>query len=236
MRVAGRRDEVLTVAASTPSHMIVGRQGGLWKTDDGGRTWAELPYPTAGPYTPLAVAIAPSAATTIYVATAADGMFRSDDGGHRWAPIDKGLPRGPTGRIEHVQALVVSPLDAHVVYAAVDGYGVFATIDGGQTWIALNDGLPFPLAKTFQRPRLAFDAKDPHRLFLVFSLPVHSQLIRNRLFVLDSNADRWMPLSATLPSNTPLRALTVDPSTNALRLWSEDGVWRVRTPAPGRAR
>lgn len=127
IRVAGKLDEVLAVAASSPDHVIVGREGGLWKTDDGGRTWAELPYPTTGPYVPLAVAIAPSAPATVYVATAADGVFRSDDGGHRWAPIDSGLPRAPTGRIEHVQSLVVSPVDPRTAYAAIDGHGVFAT-------------------------------------------------------------------------------------------------------------
>lgn len=100
----------------------------------------------------------------------------------------------------------------------------------------MNDGLPFPLAKTFRRARLATDAKDPQRLYLAFAFPVHSQLTRNRLFVLDANSDRWVPMTAMLPPNTRIRALTVDGQKDALHLWSEDGVWRVPAPAPGKRR
>ena len=93
------REEVFSLAVhpTDPGVVVAGRRDGLWKTSDGGKTWIPLAYPTLGPYTPLAVAIAESQPNVVYVATAREGVYRSDDEGYRWANASKGLPEASAG-------------------------------------------------------------------------------------------------------------------------------------------
>ncbi|MGH9475018.1 MAG: WD40/YVTN/BNR-like repeat-containing protein [Terriglobales bacterium] len=121
-----------------------GVDGGVFKTENAGRTWTELfghePVQSIG-----AIAVSPSNPDIIYVGTGeadirsqnsfGDGMYKSTDGGKTWEHI--GLAN--TRRIGRV---LVDPHDPNRVYVAALGHaytanadrGVYRSLDGGRTW------------------------------------------------------------------------------------------------------
>jgi photosystem II stability/assembly factor-like uncharacterized protein len=110
--------------------------GGVWKTDDGGRTWKPIfdsvPVPSVG-----ALAVAPSNPNIIYVATGEQGkgggIFRSIDGGETWASA--GLADNTL-----FDGLIVDSENPDVVIAGASGRGreeprgLYKTTDSGKTW------------------------------------------------------------------------------------------------------
>lgn len=130
---------------SQPNVFFIGvNNGGVWKTDDYGRTWNpifdEAPTGSIGD-----LAVSPSHPNIIYVGTGeglhrpdlsvGDGMFKSVDGGHHWEHI--GL-----GDVQQVSRVIVHPTNPEIVfvaglghpYGANDMRGIFRSIDGGNTW------------------------------------------------------------------------------------------------------
>ena len=118
--------------------------GGVWRTEDAGRTWA--PIFDAAPVGSIgALAVAPSAPDTIYVGTGeadmrsdiaqGQGMFRTQDGGRTWNPAGLEDTR-QIGRI------LVDPRDPKILLVAALGHpygpnamrGVFRSTDGGAHW------------------------------------------------------------------------------------------------------
>ena len=118
--------------------------GGVWKTDDAGRTWMPL-FQHERAASVDAIAIAASNPKIIYVGTgqvetrydiaAGNGVYRSDDGGLTWRHIGLDATRA-VGRI------VIDPRNPDVVLAAGFGHifapnpdrGVYRTEDGGKSW------------------------------------------------------------------------------------------------------
>jgi photosystem II stability/assembly factor-like uncharacterized protein len=119
----------LAIDPVTPSTLYAGTApiacsanpcGALLKSTDGGSTWA-----VTGPDGPdlfgiVALAIDPSATSTIYAAVFAHGVFESTDGGETWSDINAGLTQA------HVGTLVIDPLTPTRIYAGTFGGGVFA--------------------------------------------------------------------------------------------------------------
>jgi photosystem II stability/assembly factor-like uncharacterized protein len=118
--------------------------GGVWRTEDAGRTWAPI-FEHESAASVGAIAIAPSDPRMIYVGTgqvqarydiaSGDGVFRSEDGGKSWRHLGLSATRA-IGRI------LVDPGNPDVVLVAALGHiyganrerGVFRTADGGRTW------------------------------------------------------------------------------------------------------
>ena len=138
-----------TVAAvgvpGVPNVFYIGvNNGGVWKTNDAGRTWKPIfdgqPTQSIG-----AIAVAPSNAKVIYVGSGeglqrpdlsvGDGIYKSTDGGETWRHV--GLADG-----QQIPVVRVDPRDPERVYAAVLGHpygpneqrGVFRSTDGGGHW------------------------------------------------------------------------------------------------------
>lgn len=127
--------------------MLLGSAGGgLWKSTNGGNSWAEVKMPNFPMFGVSDVAYAPSNAQIIYVATgdanasfAGDvsgypnfsvGIIKSTDGGATWAPT------GLSYLIEQnygTSRLWVAPDDPNVVLAATTT-GIRRSTDGGATW------------------------------------------------------------------------------------------------------
>ena len=118
--------------------------GGVWKTTDGGATWAPLTDGTAISSVG-ALAIAPSDHNVIYVGTGeaaprgdmtyGDGVYKSVDGGKTWSHVGLSDSR-------QIGALIVDPHNADTVLVAAFGHafgpnkerGVYRTTDGGKSW------------------------------------------------------------------------------------------------------
>jgi photosystem II stability/assembly factor-like uncharacterized protein len=118
--------------------------GGLWKSNNAGRTWAPVfdsqPIASIG-----AIGVAPSSPGVIYVGTGepdmrsqisyGNGMYKSTDAGKTWTHIGLDNTR-QIGRV------IVDPRDANRVFVAALGHayganpdrGVYRTRDGGKTW------------------------------------------------------------------------------------------------------
>jgi photosystem II stability/assembly factor-like uncharacterized protein len=128
-----------------PNVFYIGvNNGGVWKTDDYGRTWKpifdEAPTGSVGD-----IAVSPSHPEVIYVGTGeglhrpdlsvGDGIFKSTDGGKTWKHV--GL-----ADVQQVGRLIVHPTNPDIVFVAGLGHpygpneerGVFRTTDGGRTW------------------------------------------------------------------------------------------------------
>jgi photosystem II stability/assembly factor-like uncharacterized protein len=141
----GGRTRAVAGVASQPSVFYVGAvNGGVWKTDDAGRTWRpifdEQPTQSIG-----AIAVAPSDPNIIYVASGeglprpdlsvGNGIYRSRDGGRTWGHL--GLTEG-----QQIAELAIDPRDPSRLFAAVLGHpfgpsperGIYRSLDAGATW------------------------------------------------------------------------------------------------------
>jgi len=113
---------------------------GLYRSEDGGRTWqfAYSDFTGDTPPSTTAVAISPDFTTSPYVfAGGHGGILRSADGGRTWSLAI--LPSPPP----LVSTLAVSPqfIQDGTVFAGTLEDGVFRSNDRGGHWVAWNFGL-----------------------------------------------------------------------------------------------
>lgn len=231
--IEGANDEVFGLAVNPidPNVVFAGRRDGLWQTRNGGKLWNPVSSPVAEPYIPLAVAVAETAPGILYVATARHGIFRSSDEGQTWSSASNGLPEARAGgRPEEFRSLIVHPGNPDVAYVAHERHGIYRTTDGGASWRQFGEDIPLAAWQATYVPRLAFNPDDPGQLYAIFAEPIHSHLVKNRLYAISDSGER-LPVEATLPDNTAILQLTVDEASRALQLWTQQGVWEL--PLPG---
>jgi photosystem II stability/assembly factor-like uncharacterized protein len=159
---------------------------GLYKTTDGGKTWALIlkgPNLSTGCST---LAMDPQDPNTLLAGTwdfrrkgwtfrsggegpdspSGSGLFKTTDGGKTWTKLDadsaKGLPKGPWGRL----ALAYAPSDRNRVYALVENVksALYISNDGGKTW-AEGDKSSSMVWRPFYFANLIVDPTNPNRLF-----------------------------------------------------------------------
>jgi photosystem II stability/assembly factor-like uncharacterized protein len=178
---------------------------GLAKTTDGGATWRVINPTPVG-----ALAIAPGAPRTLYLASAGDIgnlalVSRSDDGGATWRPLGR-LPPATEGIYE----LDVDPRDPESVYVlgAVFHLDVspaaFHSTDGGRSWA------PFGSLPVFGYLRsLRFDPRAPGTLLGL----VAGELVRSR-----NGGASWEVVQAGLPRQASKTELALDRSSGTFYL------------------
>jgi photosystem II stability/assembly factor-like uncharacterized protein len=94
------------------------------------------------------------------------GLYRSSDGGTHWtkltAATNKGLPRGPWGRLE----VVIAPSNPSIVYAFIESVrsALFVSQDGGRTWEE-RDRSRNMVWRPFYFGRIVVDPSNAQRLF-----------------------------------------------------------------------
>ena len=165
-----------------------GDERGVYKTTDGGKTWAKI-LKGANLSTGCSMMSMDKAnPKTLYAgmwdfrrqgwtfrsggasetAFSGSGLFKSTDGGTTWTELDeksaKGLPAKPWGRV----AVAVAPSNPKVVYAMVEAVmpknGLYRSDDGGQTWAAL-DRSQMMIWRSFYFANLIVDPKDENKLY-----------------------------------------------------------------------
>jgi photosystem II stability/assembly factor-like uncharacterized protein len=141
----GGRTKSITGVPNQPNVFYMGVvNGGVWKTNDYGRTWQPIfddqPTGSIG-----AVAVAPSDPNVVYVGSGegiarpdlstGDGIYKSTDAGKTWTHL--GLRDG-----QQIPYIIVDPRDAGRLFVAVLGHpygpnperGIFRSTDGGRTF------------------------------------------------------------------------------------------------------
>lgn len=136
---------VVTGVPAKPDRFYFGAAGGgIWRTDDAGRTWNALfehgPAASIG-----ALAVAPSDPNIIYIGTgqpeprydvgAGLGVFKSTDGGKHWTSL--GLEN-----TRYIGSIWVDPRNPNIVLVGAQGHffgpspdrGLYRSTDGGKTW------------------------------------------------------------------------------------------------------
>ena len=131
---------------SQPNVFYIGvNNGGVWKTNDYGRTWKPIfddqPTGSVGD-----VAVAPSNPEVIYVGSGeglqrpdlsvGDGIYKTTNGGKSW--MNMGLKDA-----QQIGGLAIDPTNENRLFVAALGHpyganeerGVYRTLDGGKTWV-----------------------------------------------------------------------------------------------------
>ena len=139
----GGRTRGLVIDPGTPNTMYAaGVSGGVWKTTDGGATWAPLTDLIAN----LAVSILamdPNNSSILYAGTGegvfnADavrgaGIFKTTNGGTNWTQ----LANTNNSNFHYVMDIVVSHNNSSRVYAATRT-GIWRSVDGGTNWTSVH--------------------------------------------------------------------------------------------------
>ncbi len=132
------------VAGQPNTYYFGAAGGGVWKTDDAGRTWQPLMQHQQSSSIG-ALAVSASDPGVIYAGTGqvavrydilpGDGVYKTTDGGKTWKNV--GLKDS-----RHIGRILIDPKDPNRVLVAALGNvfkpnaerGVFLTTDGGKTW------------------------------------------------------------------------------------------------------
>jgi photosystem II stability/assembly factor-like uncharacterized protein len=142
----GGRSLSCTGSPGRPNEYYFGATGGgLWKTTDGGNTWAPMTDGKISSSSIGAVGVAETNPDVVYIGggetqlrgsiTQGDGVYKTTDGGKTWRHV--GLRD-----TQAVARIRVHPTNPDVVYVAALGHpygdneerGVFRSMDGGNTW------------------------------------------------------------------------------------------------------
>jgi photosystem II stability/assembly factor-like uncharacterized protein len=124
---------------------------GIFRTQDGGKTWQKVLYKDAKSGG-IDVVFDPSNANIVYAALwqarrtpwgldsggPGSGLYRSNDGGTTWKELKgHGLPEGVLGRI----GVTVSGANPNRVWASVEAEkgGIYRSDDGGNSWRLMTD-------------------------------------------------------------------------------------------------
>ena len=200
-----RDDQRMHVAIST---------GGVYRTDDGGKTWEARNKGIAG-----VVGVDPDSEfgqcvhkvdrdagnpDTLFLQNHG-GLYRSDDRGDNWQSIANGVPSDfGFPMVTHTskpQTAYVIPLDYELGRCTPEGKcRVYRTTDGGGSWEPLSNGLPQQNAfVTVLRDGFCSDAGDP--LGLWFGTR------SGHVFTSEDEGEHWRCAAEFLPDVLCVRAI-----------------------------
>src|SRR5580704_5837359 len=226
--------------------------GGVWKTENSGRTWVPIsddgiPIGSIG-----AIAVAPSNPEIIYVGTGEPdirsqhsygiGMFKSTDAGKTWSHI------GLEGT-RQIGRVVIDPANPNRVYVAALGNvyapnperGLYRSTDGGATWKKILFKANDP--NNVGAIEVALDPKNSRVLYASlwatrrppWSVYAPSNMPGGGLYKSTDGGDSWSQLTGGLPNDDFVGkiGIAVSPS-NPNRLWAVvDDLGTGNTPARG---
>ncbi len=139
----GKRDDLvldnIVVDPADANHILVGgwvldrADGGLYSSNDGGKTWAANQEMNG--HSIRALSVAPSD-PKIMVLGALDGVFRSVDSGKTWSLI---TPSG-SHELHEIESIAIDPKNPRTIYAGT-WHLPWKTTDGGEHWTNMKQGI-----------------------------------------------------------------------------------------------
>lgn len=165
-----------TVFAAVPGHLWNdNKQRGLYRTQDGGKTWKNVLY--INEKTGCAdVIVNPKNPNILYASMwefrrtpysfssggKGSGIYKSVDGGTTWKKLTNGLPEGEFGRV----AIALAPTNPQHILAIVESQNsaLYISNDGGDSW-EKQSASPNVVARPFYFSTLVVDPKDEKRVY-----------------------------------------------------------------------
>ena len=204
---------------------IAAVNGGIWKTDDAGRTWRPIfdgqPTGSIG-----ALAVSPSEPRIVYAGSGeglqrpdlsvGDGVYKSADGGATWMHL--GLRDG-----QQIASMAIDPKNPDRLFVAVLGHpygpnqerGVYRTLDGGATFTRVlytneNSG-------AFD---VVMDPSDPQTLYATlwaarqapWEIGASFEIAGSGLYKSTDGGTTWTKLKSGLPDRIGRTEVAVAPS------------------------
>ena len=141
---AGRTKSAVGVPSQPNVFYMAATNGGVWKTNDAGRTWNPI-FDAQATGSIGAVEVAPSDPNVLYVGSGeglqrpdlstGDGMYRSNDAGKTWTHL--GLRNG-----QQIPRIAIDPKNPDRLFVAVLGHpygpnaerGIYRSVNGGKSF------------------------------------------------------------------------------------------------------
>jgi len=141
--------------------------GGLWKSADGGESWADLTK-SLRLHWPGGFALHPENPDVIYLTAGTipggpeGGVYKTSDGGKEWTRVigDADFAKSAPPGYVHCFFINLHPDNPDQLYAGTAGHGLWFSPDGGKTWRRF-DRIPFASCQN-----VAFDPEDKSVMYV----------------------------------------------------------------------
>jgi photosystem II stability/assembly factor-like uncharacterized protein len=107
---------------------------GIFKSTDGGKTWAEANNGLTKNLSVNNLAVHPQNPNIVYAATVSGGLCKTTNGGTNWVRLGGLKPND-------VRSVALRPDQPDTIYAGIKEGGIYYSANGGATWTAMAAGM-----------------------------------------------------------------------------------------------
>lgn len=209
----GGKIKASVIDPATPSNMYVAVWGnGVWRSGDGGATWASSSSGLPTPYISQ-LYIDPLVPTRLFSVTEGGLLYRSSDSGATWARSSTGLP--DESNYPQLGTMAFHPSAPDTLYVtSIRTYhlqpgvvGVYRSSDGGTTWASIStQNLIISLV---------IDPTNPQQMYAGCSLFIASGGLSSGGGTLRSSdgGATWEAINSGLPEKTSIPTLLLESGT-----------------------
>ena len=222
----GGRTAAVAGVADKPDRFYIGNvNGGIWRTDDAGRTWTPI-FDQEQTGSIGALVVAPSNPNVVYAGSGeglqrpdlavGDGVYKSNDGGGTWTHL--GLRDG-----QQISAIAVDPRNADRLFVAVLGHPYGPNSERG-LYRSTNGGASFQRVLYLDENTGAYDVtidpRDPRVVYATlwaarqapWEIDASFNIAGSGVFKSADGGTTWVPLASGLPQRIGRAEIAIAPS------------------------